>query len=296
LFEGCNHSMPSHPKVEQIGYAEFEALLHWAADLKGVKFQDCVAKVVNQSRKTCDKSSSMKRRLEVVFEAFCKRIPGRMTSFEFACMCRRLDVYKDNKFTISDVYELFREFADHNSIDFAGFMNMIGEVGERLESGRQIFIKFAEAAEDLEADEDVLMKMRLRIKAAANNAATSAGDRDWTQLFRSQDADGSGQITWDEFYIMCRKSLQLKDQDVHLRAVFQKLDKDGSGEVAIDELVGFVGDSPELSVKRRSSTILSGAQELPRSLESPRVHSARFLVNLTNLTCADISDRPVSAN
>merc|ERR1719210_2233689 len=121
------------------------------------------------------------------------------------------------------------------------------EVGDRLGIGRKISRTIADSADKLDADVNMLSRMRLRLKSAA----LSAGGRDWTQLFREQDRDQSGQITWDEFHTMCRKVLNIADHDTHLKAIFEKLDGDQSGEISIDELIEFVADPAE-SLQRSS--------------------------------------------
>jgi Ca2+-binding EF-hand superfamily protein len=94
------------------------------------------------------------------------------------------------------------------------------------------------AKKKLVAMTHLLKKVCSRVKAAAY----TYGGKDWTKLFREQDKDRSGEISWPEFYSMCRRVLRLTEDEQQLRVVFKCVDFDGDGEVSIDELVIMVKD------------------------------------------------------
>mmetsp|Transcript_104882 Transcript_104882/g.224124 ORF Transcript_104882/g.224124 Transcript_104882/m.224124 type:complete len:446 (-) Transcript_104882:33-1370(-) len=244
LAEGCNHVIKGQPSpkiLDGIGFPQFEGMLRWAADLKGIPFSEISDKVVNESRKSCDKTSSQRRRVEVVFETFCKSTPGLMTSFEFAHLCTQFDLFQHGKFAIGDLYILFKELGKDMCVDIDAFLAVTQELGDRIGVGKEIFNKLAQSAEDLQADETKLSRLRLKLK----EAAVSARGRDWAELFRQQDVDNSGNIGWNEFHLMCNETLKLGEPDLHLQLIFKHLDKDESGEMSIAELVEFIKDPAE---------------------------------------------------
>jgi len=239
--DGCNeiHALMAPLTDGAIGFPEFKDVLSWGADIKGVDFTQCAQRVVRLSRKLCDKSSSVQRRLEVVFDAFCKKNPTMMSAFEFGGLCQRVGVYREDKFTMGDVYSLFYQISGivhGDGVDFEGFISVVREVGYRLEIGEQVFEVFAKAVELLDTDEETVNRVKLRLK----HAAQIVGGSDWRQFFQMQDPDKSGFIDWEEFLQMCRDKLHLNDRDSHLRILFDKLDADGSGELEIEELISFI--------------------------------------------------------
>eukprot|EP00928_Gymnodinium_smaydae_P009085 TRINITY_DN13356_c0_g1_i1.p1 TRINITY_DN13356_c0_g1~~TRINITY_DN13356_c0_g1_i1.p1 ORF type:complete len:400 (+),score=90.72 TRINITY_DN13356_c0_g1_i1:79-1278(+) len=240
LEEGCNFvaGRKKEFKQDEIGYAEFDRLLQWAADLKGVKYSECVLCVIQQSLKLSDKSGNMMRKLQIVFEKFGRDVPNRMTSNEFALLCQQLNLYEYGKFSIGDAYLMFLDPEAQGGVDMNNFVKMVTIAGERLGIGNEIFRKFAEYIECQGVIQQNLARIRLKIK----HAATSVGGPDWQTLFREVDEDGTGKIEWGEFLSMCRKQLQLTERSNHLRVLFESLDEDGSGEITLDELIRFVGN------------------------------------------------------
>lgn len=237
LAEGCNYVSNTLEQVGHsgIGYLHFESLLRWAADLKGVKYSRCVSRVIRQSRTLSDKSGSMRRKLQIVFEMYGKQNPGYISAHEFACLSWKLDVYTE-KFTIADVHIFFVGRGTQFGVDFEGFVCLLNEIDLRLGIEHKVFRKFAEVVDNLDNDKETLTKIRFRLR----RAASTVGGRDWRMLFYDVDEDHSGKITWDEFHTMCRKRLHITDSAHHVRLIFEILDLDGSEEISIDELVTFV--------------------------------------------------------
>lgn len=241
--EGCNElQVLTAPLTDgSIGYPEFQDVLMWGADIKGVDFTQCAQRVVRLSRKLCDKSSSVQKRLEVVFDAFCKNSSVRITAFEFGGLCQKVGVYQEDKFTMGDVYSLFYQISGvvhGEGVDFEGFVSIIGQVGERLGIGEEVFEVFAKAVELLDTDEETIIRVKMRLKQAAG----IVGGSNWREFFHQcvPQHKGAGLLDWDAFLHMCREKLHLNDRDSHLRILFDKLDVDGSGDLEIDELFQFI--------------------------------------------------------
>lgn len=238
---GCN--LDIHDGLEaftqDIDYEDFESVLRWGADMKGVDFAYAANRVVRLSRKLCDGRSSDHRKLETVFDAFCKTQEHHMTPYEFATLCKKLDLFEDEgKFSVADVYSIFYCVlpSKTESMDFSNFMEMLSHTGKKLGIGEEVFPLFASAVSKLDIDEPMLRMVKLKIKHAACSASSSG----WRQFFRDCDQDGSGQMDWDEFYHMCVEVLHLHDRVNHLKLLFEKLDEDDSGELSIDELIEFI--------------------------------------------------------
>jgi len=246
--EGCNHANGTATALPDngIGYDEFKVVLQWAADMKAQSIIDCAQKVVRLSRKLCDKSASVQKRLEVVFDAFCKKDPQCMSAFEFGNLCQKVDIYDQDKFSMGDVYCLFYEMngvVHGKGIDFDGFIHVLGEVGTRLDIGEEVYPIFARGVELLDTDEETVSRIKMRLRQAATIVgSTDRGSTDWRQFFYTCDPDGSGSINWEEFLSMCREKLHLADRDCHLRILFDRLDDEGTGELNISDLVNFISD------------------------------------------------------
>eukprot|EP00747_Dinoflagellata_sp_TGD_P169143 gnl/TRDRNA2_/TRDRNA2_197325_c0_seq1.p1 gnl/TRDRNA2_/TRDRNA2_197325_c0~~gnl/TRDRNA2_/TRDRNA2_197325_c0_seq1.p1 ORF type:complete len:447 (-),score=55.94 gnl/TRDRNA2_/TRDRNA2_197325_c0_seq1:48-1388(-) len=234
----------ANPSDIEVGYSEFESMLRWGTDLTGSDFKQSSAKVIRVSRRLVDSRSSARARLSLVFRAFCKEQKDHMTIYEFCCLCQRLKVYKSGLFSVGDVYDLFLKSSDYSAdlsaINFDGFMNVLVEVGVLLRvTQEEVFGTFASATEILQDNEAMLHKVKFRIKWAASEVDGIS----WRHFFLSQDFDKSGTITWDEFMTMCRQVLKLKENDDHLKILFQAVDKDHSGELDIAEFLEFIGST-----------------------------------------------------
>jgi len=241
LAEGCNIT-PGQPPMDpgQVGiqYEHFDALLGWAANLRGADHAACVNKVVNMARRLSTKTGSIRQKLTIAFETFGRACPGRISWLEFAALCRRIDIYHGKQFTVADTFDIFKE-AGELGHDHEGFLAAIAVVGERMGLSRhEIFKRFCVCIEDKSKDTETISRMRLRIRSVC----TSVEGRDYRSFFKGMDEDQSGQIDWNEFYKMCRKQLLMTESVNHLRLLFERLDGDNSEEVSIDELIDFVRD------------------------------------------------------
>jgi len=236
--DGCSKEyLTSQPDgVEVIGFEEFNCLMIWAADLKCVPYDDLIDRVIRLSRKLCDHAASLQRKLEVVFDAMCKTDPHRMSHFEFANLCRSIDL----PLCMGDIFLLFSQQSEgglEKGVDYKGFIRVLQKVGHKLGfEENEVFRKFGQAVEALEFDEDTLLRIRKRLQKAAG----IVGGNDWVQFFMNFDTDHSGTLDWEEFLNICRDKLHLADRDTHLKIVFERLDVEGKGEIAITAMIEFI--------------------------------------------------------
>jgi Ca2+-binding EF-hand superfamily protein len=231
--DGCNHHCLTKPLGDDgIGFAEFENLLRWAADVKCVDFGACVQKVVRLSSKLCDKAASIQRRLEVVFDTFGKQDNNKMSAFEFGNLCRKLDV----PFCMGDIFLLFSQHSGglKEGVDFEGFICVLREVGNKLKVGDEIFATFARAVELMDTDEATLTRIKMRLRQAAG----IVGGDDWKGFLLGCDHNGS--VDWPGFLHICREKLHLADKDSNLRILFERLDIEASGEISIQVIIDFM--------------------------------------------------------
>lgn len=120
-------------------------------------------------------------------------------------------------------------------------------------------------------------KMLKTLQSKIKAAAYTTGGKDWSELFRRQDKDHSGELTWEEWRVMCRKVVKLNPADfpdTDLRAVFEALDEDGGGTVGIVELIAFVASDDGGLVQSHEAEF--GKQPAPPSGEKPKQTSAYF--------------------
>lgn len=234
--DGCNRACLTQPPLgdDGIGFQEFKFVIQWASDVKCIGLEECCTKVVRLSKKLCDKAASVQRRLEVVFDSFCKQDPTHMSAFEFGNLCRKTGV----PFCMGDVFLIFSKHSGglKEGIDFQSFISVLEEVGKKTGQGDEVFATFANAVELLDTDEETLIRIKMRLRQAAG----IVGGADWVQFFHDCDADGSGTLDWDEFHAICRQKLHLADRDSHLRILFERLDVEATGEIAIDHMIEFI--------------------------------------------------------
>lgn len=238
---GCNQvlgeNMDVSSMLDGIGWEEFEALIKWCSDMKGMDIARCSARVIRLSRKLCDGKSSVTRRLRTVFEAFCKQDAERLGAYEFSNLCTSVRCFQRETFSIGDTYAIFYRNCKHEKgINFDEFWEILEEIGSRLDIGDKVYELFASGVTRLDVDEADIRRVKLKVKHAASSASTEG----WRQFFHSCDIDGSGRMDWDEFYHMCKERLQLPERENHLKILFEKLDHDDSGELSIDELIAFI--------------------------------------------------------
>lgn len=240
---GCNNVLGTDAGQEEIddgiGWEEFEVLLRWLSDLKGIDFATACARTIRLCKKACDSRSSHTRRLETVFDAFCKQTDGYMNVHEFTRMCNQLDLQQPG-FATGDMFSIFAQVPNKKpeGMDFEGFEHIIGLMAEkRGVDPDAMAAEVAAGISRLETDEETIIKVKMKIKHAAAEASQG---RDWREFFRSCDDDQSGCMDWDEFYHMSLNRLHLTERQNHLKFLFEKLDRDDSGELSIEELIAFM--------------------------------------------------------
>lgn len=215
----------------------FSSFMSFAADMKGIAFEDIETIVLDHFRTNSVHSGSMKWKIEVVFEAFGKAVPGTINAIEFVNLLRRTGVIGPNgsRCSVGDVLAVWGENAG-NTCDFDECVELLGKVGLKTGATHTIYRTIADAVETLNNDEFVIVRVRLNLK----EAASKHGVVDWDELFRRLDLDGSGVITFKEFHHMVRLTLKADVGDWDLRCFFRNLDSDKSGGLTIDELVKFI--------------------------------------------------------
>eukprot|EP00930_Biecheleria_cincta_P053136 TRINITY_DN3849_c1_g1_i1.p1 TRINITY_DN3849_c1_g1~~TRINITY_DN3849_c1_g1_i1.p1 ORF type:complete len:487 (-),score=117.29 TRINITY_DN3849_c1_g1_i1:24-1430(-) len=240
---GCNTIVGTDLGAEEIedgiGWEEFESLLRWLSDMKGMEYDAATARLIRLSKKLCDTKSSQTRRLETLFDAFCKKEDGFMTVHEFTKMCYQLDLQRQGQFTTGDMFSVFASVPDksEHGINFEGFMHIIRLIAGKLGVDENtMYAEVADGVSKLETDEETIVRIKMKIK----HAATDAAEGDWREFFRGCDEDQSGCMDWDEFYDMCKARLHLTERQNHLKLLFEKLDVDDSGELSIDEMIEFM--------------------------------------------------------
>jgi len=85
----------------------------------------------------------------------------------------------------------------------------------------------------------------LRVHGVGRKPGMQAQQIEWDRFFRQLDRNHSGHLDWNEFLHVCRTMLDLSHvnaSDAQLRAVFRSLDADRSGEVELEELAAFMVD------------------------------------------------------
>jgi hypothetical protein len=276
---GCNHVVGVNAQFKNsLAYPDFEKFLHWLADMKAMPYEKCVVKVIGLSAQLCDTSSSLRRKLEVLFDTYGVRDPGWLYVFEFSMMCSKAAIYEKGKFSTGDVHKLFHNLSgtEHHlrgteSVDFEGFLGIVVEVGRLLGVGPKVFFQFGDHCDHLKADDSMMQKLRSRLRGAA--MTLTGANRDWEHFFHEQNPSGTGSLTWPEFHHMCRHALHLNVNDNHLRTLFCSLDEDLSGEISIEELVEFVADDHEKELRGHRT---NGSRASP--------YSAGFMIDVTKKT------------
>eukprot|EP00403_Amphidinium_massartii_P038512 CAMPEP_0178441528 /NCGR_PEP_ID=MMETSP0689_2-20121128/37520_1 /TAXON_ID=160604 /ORGANISM="Amphidinium massartii, Strain CS-259" /LENGTH=462 /DNA_ID=CAMNT_0020064695 /DNA_START=24 /DNA_END=1409 /DNA_ORIENTATION=+ len=245
FFEGHPDGNP-----QQIAYPDFAGFLAWAADLKGWSWSALTEQVIMYFRQNSDKSAAMMWRLEVVFETFAKTEPDVLRDVEFVALCSACGLCERPRFDIADIYLLFAELGV-TSVDFAGYMKMIGLAGKRMGIGNQSFRRIADAADTLDSEPFVIMRVRLALK----QAASTMGGIDWQKMFYEVDLDGDGTMSWEEFRSLARVRMKLVNtSDWALRMMFRKVDRESKGRVSLQELVRFIADGVDAHRSRRRTS------------------------------------------
>jgi len=158
-----------------------------------------------------------------------------MSAFEFGDLCRKLKL----QLCLGDIFLLFSRFpggVQGRGIDYQGFIEIIGQVGDLLKLDKDIEEIFAKAASFVDNDKTTVMRVKVRMRRAA---ATLMG-ANWLKFFQELDADGNKVLDWNEFLRMCHTELHLNEKESHLRILFENIDVDGSDEVSLKEIIKFV--------------------------------------------------------
>ncbi|KAJ4459875.1 putative General transcription factor 3C polypeptide 1 [Paratrimastix pyriformis] len=104
----------------------------------------------------------------------------------------------------------------------------------------QVMLEFFEALDisDEEAIDDIQFKSFMK-------DSTDCSDNDAEALFDMFDVDASGQIEFDEFFLLICLLIAVKDREekqflyYHSRTCFELIDADGSQQISTDEFVRF---------------------------------------------------------
>eukprot|EP00434_Breviolum_minutum_P019839 symbB.v1.2.017506.t1/scaffold1322.1/size125381/3 len=207
--------------------------------MKGIPLARCRARVQRLSHKMVDTQSSVRRRLALLFDGFCKREAEWMGAYEFTHLCHTTNLYKQGVFSAGDAFKIFYETPGlvEQRMDFGGFMHAIPEVGLLFgKDAKEAAEMFAGTVGRMDTDQETIRRVKLRIKQAASNQGSSG----WREFFHECDTDQSGYMDIDEFFDMCRHKLRMDDRKSHLQLLFEKLDEDDSGELSIDEMIAFI--------------------------------------------------------
>jgi Ca2+-binding EF-hand superfamily protein len=171
---------------------------------------------------------------------------------EFYSMCRRVLKLPDSEDSLRMAFTYFDEDGS-GEVSIDELVQIVEGFSEGAEDGQQAASpkpsgapgspdggdsspKKVKKKKPKVVNDDMLKKISGRMKAAAY----TNGGQDWAKLFKEMDKDHDGEISWTEFYSMCRRVLKLTDPEPELKAIFQFLDSDGSGEISIDELISLV--------------------------------------------------------
>merc|ERR1719410_994394 len=101
-------------------------------------------RVIILSRRRCCGKASVNWRLEAVFDSWCTRSADHMSAFEFGDLCRKLKL----QLCLGDIFLLFSHFpggVQGRGIDYQGFIEIIGQVGDLLKLDQDIEEVFAKA-------------------------------------------------------------------------------------------------------------------------------------------------------
>ncbi|CAH1788765.1 unnamed protein product [Owenia fusiformis] len=81
------------------------------------------------------------------------------------------------------------------------------------------------------------------LKVALEEMGFVPSDEEVQVLLRQIDADGSGQVEWEEFLAMFQAKPKKQHTEASLRKAFRKLDKDKSGDICRNEVRQFLRES-----------------------------------------------------
>eukprot|EP00931_Biecheleriopsis_adriatica_P054536 TRINITY_DN32102_c0_g1_i1.p1 TRINITY_DN32102_c0_g1~~TRINITY_DN32102_c0_g1_i1.p1 ORF type:complete len:453 (-),score=78.55 TRINITY_DN32102_c0_g1_i1:19-1377(-) len=108
---------------------QFQALMHWIAQHKGISFSECMTKLVTHPGAVITK-------LEHYFAEFGSgSCPGFMTVYDFTRFCKTFGLFGDrpDRFVEGDVYFMFLYGKEGKAVDLHGFKRLLTVVAEKLE-------------------------------------------------------------------------------------------------------------------------------------------------------------------
>lgn len=112
-----------------ISPVQFQALVHWIAQHKGITFSECISKLVNHR-------GAQRTRLEHYFAEFAHGLScGFMTVYEFTRFCKVFGLFKltPGRFVEGDVQFLFTVSGEGKAVDLEGFRRVLGQVANRID-------------------------------------------------------------------------------------------------------------------------------------------------------------------
>lgn len=116
-------------RSNSISPVQFQALVHWIAQHKGISFSECIAKLVNHP-------GAQRTRLEHYFAEFAHgSSSGFMTVYEFTRFCKVFGLFKitRKRFVEGDVQFLFTSSGEGKAVDLEGFRRILGQVAKRID-------------------------------------------------------------------------------------------------------------------------------------------------------------------
>lgn len=115
-------------RSNSVSPVQFQALVHWIAQHKGISFSECIAKLVNHP-------GAQRTRLEHYFAEFAHgSSSGFMTVYEFTRFCKVFGLFKltAGRFVEGDVQFLFTSSGEGKAVDLEGFRRILGQVAKRI--------------------------------------------------------------------------------------------------------------------------------------------------------------------
>lgn len=116
-------------RSNSVSPVQFQALVHWIAQHKGISFSECIAKLVNHP-------GAQRTRLEHYFAEFAHgSSSGFMTVYEFTRFCKVFGLFKitRKRFVEGDVQFLFTSSGEGKAVDLEGFRRILGQVAKRID-------------------------------------------------------------------------------------------------------------------------------------------------------------------
>eukprot|EP00929_Paragymnodinium_shiwhaense_P106675 TRINITY_DN72272_c0_g1_i1.p1 TRINITY_DN72272_c0_g1~~TRINITY_DN72272_c0_g1_i1.p1 ORF type:complete len:1550 (+),score=403.30 TRINITY_DN72272_c0_g1_i1:123-4772(+) len=210
--------------------------------------------------------------------------PQEMPDDMIASLCVTLD--KDDSGTL-DVIELLHFLAPDASEE--------SKKKKRLSKSRKLShgaMALTEAAAHKRASaSSVDFERRQRMKVKLREHVYQGHFRDWTQVFRALDQDGSGELTEEELLSALRNMgiTQEEMSDAESMILFSILDADDSGTVTIAEFMKFVGGNAKKKGKAKKTTLHARASVAIEGQDTEAQYLSESMISLSR-TDASIGD------